>query len=122
MPATGRFPLPNGVFARALPETQNLSRVDAYNFTVQREISPSLSAEIAYVGNRGEGFFGDNPAADANAPTLVGFPDVPRDQRRPFARVRLDAGHRLLRQHRQEPLQLAAGQAHQAVVERLTRC
>ena len=60
--------------------------MDAYNFTVQRELSSSVSAEIAYVGNRGEGFFADNPASDANAPTLVGFPDVPRDQRRPFAR------------------------------------
>ena len=67
VPANGRFPLPNGVFARALPETQNLSHVDAYNFTVQRELSPTVSAEIAYVGNRGEGFFGDNPAANANA-------------------------------------------------------
>ena len=86
MPANGRFPLPNGVFARALPDQQNLSHVDAYNLTVQREISSSLSAEIAYVGNRGQGFFGDNPAADANAPTIVGYPDVPRDQRRPFAR------------------------------------
>jgi hypothetical protein len=84
--ADGRVMLPNGVFARALPEEQNLSHVDAYNVTLQREVTSSVSAEIAYVGNRGEGFFADNPAADANAPTLVGFPDVPRDQRRPFAR------------------------------------
>jgi outer membrane receptor protein involved in Fe transport len=84
VPTNGRFRLPNGVFARALPKEQNLSHVDAYNVTVQRELTPSVSAEIAYVGNRGEGFFGDNPAADANAPTIVGYPDVPRDQRRPF--------------------------------------
>jgi hypothetical protein len=60
--------------------------VDAYNFTVQREVSPSVSAEIAYVGNRGEGFFGDNPASNANEATIVGYPDVPRDQRRPYFR------------------------------------
>jgi hypothetical protein len=54
--------------------------------TLQRELSSTVSAEVAYVGNRGEGFFGDNPAADANAPTIVGYPNVPRDQRRPFAR------------------------------------
>ncbi len=86
VPSNGRFPLPNGVSARALPTTQNLSRVDAYNFTVQREVSSSVSAEIAYVGNRGEGFFGDNPASNANEATIVGYPDVPRDQRRPFFR------------------------------------
>jgi hypothetical protein len=86
VPANGRFPLPNGVFARALPDQQTLSHVDAYNLTVQRELSSTVSAEVAYVGNRGSGFFGDNPAADANAPTIVGYPDVPRDQRRPFAR------------------------------------
>jgi hypothetical protein len=86
VPASGRFPLPNGVSARALPETQKLSHVDAYNVTLQRELSSTVSAEIAYVGNRGLGFFGDNPAANANDPTLVGYPDVPRDQRRPFAR------------------------------------
>ena len=84
VPSNGRFPLPNGVFARALPDTQNLSHVDAYNVTVQRELSSTVSAELAYVGNRGEGFFGDNPATNFNEASIVGFPDVPRDQRRPF--------------------------------------
>lgn len=80
----GTLPLPNGVFARILPPTQNLSHVDAYNFTVQRQLSDSISLEAAYVGNRGEGFIGDGPAADANQPTIVGFGTIPRDQRRPF--------------------------------------
>ena len=84
VPSNGRFPLPNGIFARALPPEQNLSHVDAYNVTVQRELSSTVSAEVAYVGNRGEGFFGDNPASNANEASIVGFPDVPRDQRRPF--------------------------------------
>jgi len=84
VPANGRFPLPNGTSARLLPDKQNLSHVDAYNFTVQRELSESVSLELAYVGNRGNGFFGDNPATDTNQPTLVGFGTIPRDQRRPF--------------------------------------
>ena len=72
-----------------------------------------MSAEVAYVGNRGLGFIGDNPAANYNQPTIVGFGTLSQDQRpsRSSARVRLDAGHRLLQQHRQEPLQLDAGQA-----------
>jgi hypothetical protein len=84
VPANGRLPLPNGVFARLLPDTQNLSHVDAYNVTIQREITPSLSGEIAYVGNHGHGFFGDNPATNVNQPTLVGFGTLNQNQRRPF--------------------------------------
>ncbi|HJS59809.1 MAG TPA: TonB-dependent receptor [Vicinamibacteria bacterium] len=84
VPANGRFPLPNGTFARLLPDQQNLSHVDAYNVTIQRQLTENLSAEIAYVGNRGEGFFGDNPATDTNSPTIQGFGTIPRDLRRPF--------------------------------------
>jgi hypothetical protein len=84
VPSNGRFPLPNGVFARLLPDEQNLSHVDAYNVTLQREITPSLAAEIAYVGNRGKGFFGDNPATNTNQPTLAGFGTLNQNQRRPF--------------------------------------
>jgi hypothetical protein len=84
VPANGRFPLPNGTFARLLPDEQNLAHVDAYNITLQRELTPTMSAEIAYVGNRGLGFMGDNPAANYNQPTIVGFGTLSQDQRRPF--------------------------------------
>ncbi len=83
--ANGRFPAPNGVVASYLPPTQRLPYVDAYNLTVQRQLSPDLSAEIAYVGNKGTHVFnGDGPDVDFNQPALAGFPDVPRDLRRPF--------------------------------------
>ena len=72
------------MFARLLPSTQNLSHVDAYNLTVQRQLSDSVSLEVAYVGNRGNGFFGDNPAANTNTPTIAGFGTLTTDQRRPF--------------------------------------
>ncbi len=84
VPANGRLALPNGVFARLLPDEQNLSHVDAYNVTLQRELSPRLSAEVAYVGNRGEGFFGDNPATNVNQASLVGFGTLDQNQRKPF--------------------------------------
>src|SRR5262249_42285453 len=58
VPSSGQFPLPNGVSARALPTTQHLSHVDAYNVTLQRELTNTISAEIAYVGNTGHGFIG----------------------------------------------------------------
>jgi outer membrane receptor protein involved in Fe transport len=82
--ASGRLPLPNGIFARLLPDTMHVPRVDAWNVTVQREITPTLSGEVGYVGNHGEGFFGDNPAANANAPVLEGFGTLSTNERRPY--------------------------------------
>jgi hypothetical protein len=86
VPASGRFPLPDGVFARALPERQRPPTVDAFNVTVQRQLTQSMSVEGGYVGNRGRDVFaGDGPAIDVNQATLNGFLDgVPRNQRRPF--------------------------------------
>ena len=86
VPADGTFPLPNGVFARALPTKQRPPAVDAFNITVQRQMSPDLAIEVGYVGNRGRRVFaGDGPAVNVNDPTLEGFTaGVPRDLRRPF--------------------------------------
>jgi len=92
VPASGRFPLPDGVFARALPDKQILPTLDAWNLTLQRQVTSRLSAEVAYVGNKGTHVFtGDNPAIDLNEATLVGYGGgpgtpgfVPRDERRPL--------------------------------------
>ena len=59
--------------------------VDAYNVTVQRELTADVSVEAAYVGNRGAHVFvGDGPAVNANQPRLDGFPSVPTDLRKPY--------------------------------------
>jgi hypothetical protein len=86
VPSNGRFPLPNGVFARALPEKQRPPTVDAFNVTVQRQLTDTMSVEVAYVGNRGRDVFaGDGPAIDINQATIIGYlQGVPRDRRRPF--------------------------------------
>jgi hypothetical protein len=85
VPSNGRFLLPNGVFARALPDKQRLPAVDAYNITVQYQWTESVSLEAAYVGNKGTHVFaGGGPAFNVNEATLVGFPNVPIDQRKPF--------------------------------------
>jgi hypothetical protein len=81
----GRFRAPDGVNPSILPEQQRLPYVDAYNLTVQRELSSDVSAEVAFVGNKGTHVFsGDGPDVNFNQPTIVGFPTIPRDQRRPF--------------------------------------
>jgi hypothetical protein len=83
--ADGRFPAPNGVVASLLPEKQRLPRVDAWNLTVQRQLTSDLSAELAYVANKGTHVFaGDGPDVNFNQPTLAGYPTVPRDERKPF--------------------------------------
>ncbi|PYV29712.1 MAG: hypothetical protein DMG09_29360 [Acidobacteria bacterium] len=82
---SGRFTLPDGVFARALPEKQRLPAVDAYNVTVQRQLTNSMSVEAAYVGNKGTHVFaGDGPAFNINQATIVGFGTIPLNQRRPL--------------------------------------
>jgi hypothetical protein len=85
VPQNGRFRLPDGVFARALPEKQRPPTVDAFNVTVQRQLTNTMSVEAAYVGNRGRNVFaGDGPAFNINNPTLVGYPNVSQNNRRPF--------------------------------------
>jgi hypothetical protein len=83
--ANGTAILPSGITPKVLPATQRPPTVDAYNVTVQRELTPTISVEVGYVGNRGvRVFVGDGPDYNANQPQLAGFPNVPRDQRRPF--------------------------------------
>ena len=85
LPSNGRFFLPDGVFARAIPDKQRLPAVDAYNLTVQYQLTNTIAVEAAYVGNKGTHVFaGDGPQFDVNQPTLQGFGTVPRDQRRPL--------------------------------------
>ncbi len=86
VPSNGLLPLPDGIFARARPTRMRLARLDAYNFTVQHQLTNTISAELAFVGNNGHGFYANNPAAGANQPTVVGFgPGGPsKNERRPF--------------------------------------
>jgi outer membrane receptor protein involved in Fe transport len=86
VPSDGRFPLPDGSAARALREKQRLPTADAWNVTLQYQLTDTLSVEAGYVGNRGSNaFLGDNPAANVNQPSIVGFAQgVPTNLRRPF--------------------------------------
>ncbi len=81
----GRFALPNGVSARLLPDKQHVPALDAWNVTVQRELTNTISAELAYVGNHSNrAFIGNGPSGNYNDPTLVGYPNLNTNQRRPF--------------------------------------
>jgi len=102
----GRPMVPDGVFSRARPFSNRLPSVDQWNATVQRQVTPSITATLAYVGNKGtHTFAGGGPAYGSNdASTAHFFPGcgylassfttpnpatcpngaLPHDSRRPF--------------------------------------
>jgi hypothetical protein len=54
------------------PPKQALPRVDAYNVTVQRQLTNSISLEVAYVGSKGtHGFAGNGPNYDVNPVSMA---------------------------------------------------
>jgi hypothetical protein len=60
----------SGVHIR--PTRQTLPTVDAWNFTVQHQLTNTIAVEVAYVGSKGtHGFAGDGPNYDIN-PVRVG--------------------------------------------------
>jgi hypothetical protein len=86
LPANGSFFLPSGVFARALPEKMRLPSVDAYNVTVQYQLTNKMSVEAAYVGNKGTHVFaGDGPDFSVNQIPITGYtPNRDGNLARPF--------------------------------------
>ena len=86
VPSSGQFPLPDGVNQFIQTKRMRLPTVDAWNLTVQREVTPSLTAEIGYVGNKGTHVFaGNGPDYNCNQPSVVGFATgVSNSARRPF--------------------------------------
>ncbi|HWQ35712.1 MAG TPA: TonB-dependent receptor [Blastocatellia bacterium] len=74
LPSNGVFFLPNNVFSRVLPDKMRLPTVDAWNFTVQYQLTNKMSIEAAYVANKGTHVFaGDGPAFDANQVPITGY-------------------------------------------------
>jgi hypothetical protein len=77
--------LPNGVTAFILPPRLRLPTVDAWNFTVQHQFGERMSAEVAYVGTKGTHVFAGNGGDyDMNQATIVGYPALTTNQRKPF--------------------------------------
>jgi hypothetical protein len=85
----------SGVHIR--PTKQTLPAVDAWNFTVQRQLTNTITAEVAYVGSKGtHGFAGNGPNYDVNPVSIVGFgnPALTQNQRRPlYPAIPFDLGN-----------------------------
>jgi hypothetical protein len=74
VPTDGILPLrgpQNAVDPRVRPTIQRLPTLDAWNATLQRQISATMNLEVAYIGNKGtHGFAGNGPAYNANEPAI----------------------------------------------------
>ena len=83
------FPiLPNGIAPNVLPLSSNgtmrLPVVDAWNFTMERQISPSTVLSVAYVGNHGYHETAGGTNYNVNQPNINGFGTLSTNQRRYF--------------------------------------
>jgi hypothetical protein len=76
IPANGILPLfgPTGnVQPKTRPDKLVVPTVDAWNFTVQRQLTSKTSVDIAYVANHGSHVFkGNGPSYNVNQATIVG--------------------------------------------------
>src|SRR5271165_5108007 len=87
IPSTGILPLggPAGnVQPRMRPTTQTLPAIGAWNVAIQRQLTNSLTLDIAYVGNEGRhGFDGDGPSWQLNPINIQNFgvPGITQSQR-----------------------------------------
>jgi outer membrane receptor protein involved in Fe transport len=81
----GHHLLPNGITAFVIPPRLRLPTVDAWNLSIQRQLGNNLAAEIAYVGTKGTHVFAGNGGDyDPNQASLIGYPTLNTNQRKPF--------------------------------------
>ncbi|MCC6538284.1 MAG: hypothetical protein IT162_12080, partial [Bryobacterales bacterium] len=81
----GKNILPNGVTAFVITNPIRFPTVDAWNFTIQRQLSSTSSMEAAYVGTKGTHVFaGTGGDYDPNQADINGFGTTTTNQRKPF--------------------------------------
>lgn len=81
----GRNLLPNGVTSFVITNPIRFPTVDAWNFTVQYQLTGTSSVEAAYVGTKGTHVFaGTGGDYDPNQASIDGFGTTSTNQRKPF--------------------------------------
>jgi hypothetical protein len=77
VPSSGQIPIPNGLSAKIRDNPQLLPTVDAWNLSVQRQLTQTVSATLAYVGSKGtHTFAGDGQTVNLNGVAAC----IPSDQ------------------------------------------
>jgi outer membrane receptor protein involved in Fe transport len=74
IPASGNYPLPNGISVPTRPLYVRLPTLDAWNLAIQHEISPTMSLQVAYIGSHAiHNMFDSSNQASPNTQTIAGF-------------------------------------------------
>jgi hypothetical protein len=69
IPANGAIQIPNGDNVKIRDDPNRFPTLDAWNLTVQRQLTSSVSLSVAYVGNKGSNTFsGDGQTTNPNEP------------------------------------------------------
>lgn len=77
IPASGSYPLPNGISLSTRPLTMRIPTLDAWNLTLQQQFTHSLALQIGYVGSHGiHNMFDSSNQANINQQTLAGFNQI----------------------------------------------
>lgn len=77
--ANGRYPLPNGLNVYYFfnpPSAYRIPLADTWNLAVQHQFNPTLTAEVAYVGNVGRHLFINPNVNQASPPTASTDPST----------------------------------------------
>jgi outer membrane receptor protein involved in Fe transport len=66
LPGTGGASIGSSVSVKARPFTERLPTLDAWNVAVQHSLSPTVSVEVSYVGNKGTHTLSDGDGNNTN--------------------------------------------------------
>ena len=81
----GKNILPNGITGFVISNPVRFPTVDAWNFSIQRQLNSTSSVEVAYVGTKGTHVFaGTGGDYDPNQADINGFGTLTTNQRKPF--------------------------------------
>jgi len=74
IPSDGAWPLPNGISQNTRPDVVRLPTVQGWNLTIERQISPTLAVQVAYVGSEAyHNMFDSSNQFQSNQQTVAGF-------------------------------------------------
>ncbi len=74
IPASGNYPLPDGVSVPTRPLTTRIPTLDGWNLAVEQQVSSTSSIRFQYVGSHGiHNMFDSSNQASPNQPTLNGY-------------------------------------------------
>ncbi len=77
IPASGNYPLPDGVSVPTRPLWVRIPTLDAWNLTVQQQLNSTMSLQLGYVGSHGtHNMFDSSNQASPNTQTIAGFNQI----------------------------------------------